>query len=1234
VKRRSLWPLAGLLGLVAAMLWHQPAWAVVPAVVGPIQALVAILPQLLAMLGAAAVAMLKPETYKALFKFLWHQKILSLGIIAGIALIIWAVPKVFGGSVAEEQSGVAWAGMRGGPERTGAVPGARGPQEAAKIEWVYAGRKREQVDCSPAVVGNRVFTSSAVLNLFDTSNTGTGVIYCRDTKGGGVVWKYAGEDMDTKLASIFSSPAVGGVYTDAKREDGSPEEGRYLAVGEGYHVDINCRFLCLDLEPVKRGKKPELKWFKQATSHVESSPCIHKCTDDVWRTWVGGGDDGFWCVELETGKLAWMVEGTPAYYLAANCKRLEEVRALAGKLVELDVTVDRRGATMTDPGQVLITEVHGEIKEVTEVPPVTTTAGEGFRRIVVGRVALGETPTVEDGNTGKRIPLKDAGAVRVEIPRYYTDVESSPVAVDLPVDPKQREGEKRTLVMVGNGLAIKHENFGVAPRPDGAGRDMGTCGVVCFDGITGEEKWFYPVKNPLFTPPTVVQGVTVKPADGQGDERLTDVVLVGYGEGDFVNLGAGPGHILCLDIHDVSEGKPRKLWEVETGSTVLGTIAVKDELAYACSMDGNFYVAGVTDGALRKKIKIGAPMVCSPSVTEDSVYLVTKSGMAYCIDRKSYATRWKFSVSQTVNMFASPAVSRGRVFLGTPDQGMAALCEDPDAGRRPIKPFDGPGGDASRAGMADIRGLPSVEGEKAQRKWREYWLRGRTVPGPVAACGGAIYLQLKPAGEAAGPPLLACVDAENGSERWAVAPGGPVTALSASEQRVYALVGMNGREQNLYCVDAADGGKKVRTTPAVHENGREQNLHCLDAADGWNKVWSTPAVYLKGVLSLARDRVLVARGEYLECLDAETGAFLWKNGLAEVCGPPATAYALVVAAGGGDEPRLVCLEDGRGREIWRTALPGAPLGAVTVAGGLALVACREGQGDAGGYALVGCSLLDGELLWKKPLPAAPTGHLVASDEHVLVAAADGKVYPFGTDGESLREEGLVVGSNPQPPVLVGGLTVLAGRKRLWCWNLANSLPAWTFRGQGLMGEVLAPPVVMNETVYVVTEKRGLVVVGENPVVKRLTTLEWVKVPMDDAWALATGLRTVKALEGADPAKMAKLMAGDSADPQTSAEKTELAGQIRTAIEAEEYSLIRPLMRLEGVSLPLRDALALAKGFESIEALREATAADMTRLMTDGSADPELKAQKGKLAEEIHAALHAGSRPEAGKETSR
>jgi outer membrane protein assembly factor BamB len=158
------------------------------------------------------------------------------------------------------------------------------------------------VDSSPAVVGNRVYFGVGTNSLLSGSR---GSICCVDADTGALAWRWTGDkELPTPLRAIFSSPVIA---VEAP-EKGAPPAARYLVSGEGYHEDKDGRLICLDLEPVRRSKgkePPKLVWFLQATDHVEATPCIHE-----GKVFVGAGDDGYWCVELATGKVLWHLEGS------------------------------------------------------------------------------------------------------------------------------------------------------------------------------------------------------------------------------------------------------------------------------------------------------------------------------------------------------------------------------------------------------------------------------------------------------------------------------------------------------------------------------------------------------------------------------------------------------------------------------------------------------------------------------------------------------------------------------------------------------------------------------------------------------------------------------------------------------------------------------------------------------------------------------------------------------------
>jgi len=274
----------GLLLLALVWLWllalSPRAEAVVPVVVGPLQALLAILPSLLLALGAALLALFRPSGVKKLARFLWHQKVFSTVLLAVVAGIVFAARYDWGQAgpaAAEMRAGADWPAFRGGPLRRGAVLGLPEPTRPEPV-WNFR-RDVRTVFASPAVVGNRIYVTSADKGVFSD----IGAILCIDAETGAEVWRYS----PGGFRATFSSPAV---------KDG------YVVCGEGLHYTTDSRITCLDLSGNRL-------WELRTKSHVESSPCIYN-----GRVYVGAGDDGYYCVELRPGpdgqpRVVWHLAG-------------------------------------------------------------------------------------------------------------------------------------------------------------------------------------------------------------------------------------------------------------------------------------------------------------------------------------------------------------------------------------------------------------------------------------------------------------------------------------------------------------------------------------------------------------------------------------------------------------------------------------------------------------------------------------------------------------------------------------------------------------------------------------------------------------------------------------------------------------------------------------------------------------------------------------------------------------
>ena len=273
-----------------------PAHAVIPQLLGPLTALLSIVPQILAFVGVALITALvfARDTTKMLFyKFrdfaIAHKvtvSILSLLVLVGfgwgtynlIRMTTNPLPQTFEATV--QNTGIdsrhankTWATFRGGKRRTGHVDTLSGPTSGTPA-WVFKDEEAMAVDfsSSPAIVGNLLYIGSSHGSIFSLG----GATYCIDTESQKVRWRHASP------TPIFSSPAVAG--------------GR-VYIGEGYHHDSDCHLRCLD------AKTGELIWSFQTTSHVESTPFISQ-----GKLYFTAGADGVYCIDALEGQEIWHYE--------------------------------------------------------------------------------------------------------------------------------------------------------------------------------------------------------------------------------------------------------------------------------------------------------------------------------------------------------------------------------------------------------------------------------------------------------------------------------------------------------------------------------------------------------------------------------------------------------------------------------------------------------------------------------------------------------------------------------------------------------------------------------------------------------------------------------------------------------------------------------------------------------------------------------------------------------------
>jgi outer membrane protein assembly factor BamB len=665
--------------LLALLLPSAGAEAVIPSAFGPIQALIVILPQLLLALAAAMLALFKPRTYRLLGAYLASHKLFTAVLLAGIGWLLFG-PSPGGGAAAAERAGAAWPLFRGGPARTGAVAGARGPRSAPRVLWRLAGDAlgpTSAVDSSPALVGNRLYFGLSNQSAFGSS----GGIYAVDTDTGGVAWAWTGKgELTPPLRPVFSSPAVAELAEPARR---------YVVSGEGYHEDRDCRILALDLEPVARKEPPRLAWAVQTTSHVESAPCV-----DAGRVVIGCGDDGVWCVDLATGKVLWRIEGGP-YYDVKEGPQANALAALEGRSVVASGTAVREGlgAKGKDDAGVLVLDVK-TFREHSGLPVTASEPNSGFERTITGKV------------------VKPAqGRLRIEAAFFNPDSESPPAAAAI---------DGRRVFLFGSGLEGRRVN--------------------CVDAATGALIWKSPTPHPAFGAPTV-DGDRVLVGVGNGNFLASDPkpagavlcfslkdgkelwkVAVGDNVIGAVAVAGGKAYACSRDGHvhvlDAAKGAVLAKWPV--GAPMVSSPAVTADAVTVATDAGKLFSFDRASGELLWSFPLspGSPIFCSPGVGGGSVFVGTRSkGVFALAERPADGT-----VVEVARPWEGPGGDAGRSG-GADERGLPAVAGEESVAKWPQaellkRPVTGPLAACGKHVYVPFeKSFVQVDAETGQPRW-------------------------------------------------------------------------------------------------------------------------------------------------------------------------------------------------------------------------------------------------------------------------------------------------------------------------------------------------------------------------------------------------------------------------------------------------------------------------------------------------------------------------------------
>lgn len=412
--------------------------------------------------------------------------------------------------------------------------------------------------------------------------------------------------------------------------------------------------------------------------------------------------------------------------------------------------------------------------------------------------------------------------------------------------------------------------------------------LVELDADTGEQLRRIDMPYPVFSPPAIVEGK----------------LYVGCGNGDFakkaseLNLPAG-GKLVRVDLQTFTID-----WSYDLPDTVLGSPAVGHGKVFAGCRNGELFVLS-TEGRLIRRHATGAQIMTSPALGEETVYVVSTSGMLQAFDVATGRAIWQRTIGNAptgtqFGYISSPAVARGHVYLGTQADGLVCAGE-PER----IKPvWSSPrGGDLQ--GCSDGVPLPASMEYLGQFPPSQQGTDVVSVRASPAVMGSDILVPLSGAGDANG---LACLrpDRLGYRIRWHAKDHLGVQSAPV------AIGDETGQLGRVVFVTGAPGAVS-------------RKLRCVDA--NGSQLWARDVHRAAGGELLATSDALFVQTEGPETLTSLSlrGEHRWTVDVGPLSGSPRVMDSMLLCPVTGDRPEVVVLDAPTGAELFRQALPAGEL---------------------------------------------------------------------------------------------------------------------------------------------------------------------------------------------------------------------------------------------------------------------------------------------------------------------
>jgi outer membrane protein assembly factor BamB/mono/diheme cytochrome c family protein len=314
--------------------------------------------------------------------------------------------------------------------------------------------------------------------------------------------------------------------------------------------------------------------------------------------------------------------------------------------------------------------------------------------------------------------------------------------------------------------------------------------VVALDRSDGSELWRFRTGGPVFSSPTVVDGM--------------------------VCVGSDDGSVYMLDAATGSER-----WRFLTGDTVSSSPAVLDGVVYIGSNDGNVYALDAATGRERWRVAADSDVRSALAIVDGTLFFNSVYARLYAVEISTGRERWSIPLGDDSE--GSPAVANGIVYSGDGEGSLVAVSASTgdEVWRTSTGLWLGSSpaivngllviAGANRDGTSLVLGFDPMNGSEL---WQKSLIGG--IFSSVALADGAAYF-------GAGDGNVYALDAATGAERWRFATGNRVVSSPAVVDGVVYVGSMDG---NLYAIAGDVGVDAARAQRKFFEDV-EYNLSWL-----------------------------------------------------------------------------------------------------------------------------------------------------------------------------------------------------------------------------------------------------------------------------------------------------------------------------------------------------------------------------------------------------------------------